>query len=238
MTWSKGLLAAFDVETTGTEPLEARIVTATVLVAGATFGTWSRQWLVDPGIEIPEEAAAIHGITTEKARAEGRAAAYAIEEIATLLAELSCSGLPLVGYNIAYDLTVLEEELARHGLSSLRTRCPSMPAIDPLVIDRHVDRYRKGKRTLAVTCEFYGVTLDGAHESHSDALAAARLAWLLPRLNPEVAGMTLAELQVAQAQWHAEWAANFEAYLRAQGNAEAQIEREWPVRRRSVELAS
>ena len=238
MTWSKGLLAAFDVETTGTEPLEARIVTATVLVVGATFGTWSRRWLVDPGIEIPAEAAAIHGITTEKARAEGRVASEAIEEIARLLAELWCSGLPVAGFNIAYDLTVLGCELDRHGLAPIETRCPSMPAIDPLVIDRHVDRYRKGKRTLAVTCEFYGVTLDGAHQSESDALAAARLAWLMARRNPEIADMTLDELQIAQAVWHRDWAENFEAYLRAQGNAEAQIEREWPVRRRSVELAS
>ena len=238
MSWSNGLLAAFDLETTGVDPLDARIVTATVLVVGASFGSWSRHWLVDPGIEIPEEAAAIHGITTEKARAEGRLATEAVEEIATLLAELSCSGLPVVGYNVAYDLTVLEEELGRHGLTPMRVRCPSVAAIDPLVIDRHVDRYRKGKRTLQVTCEFYGVTLDGAHDSNSDALAAARLAWLLPRLNPEIAGMTLAELQAAQATWHAEWAENFEAYLRAQGNTEARIEREWPLRTRAVEVAS
>jgi len=60
----------------------------------------------------------------------------------------------------------------------------------------------------------------------------------MARRNPEIADMTLDELQIAQAVWHRDWAENFEAYLRAQGNAETQIEREWPVRRRSVELAS
>ena len=38
-------------------------------------------WLVNPGIDIPAEASAIHGITTERAQAEGMDPAEAAEEI-------------------------------------------------------------------------------------------------------------------------------------------------------------
>lgn len=75
--WTRGLLASFDLETTGTDPFEARMVQASVMVIGANFGVVARRWLVNPGVEIPAEAAAIHGITTERARAEGQPAAAA-----------------------------------------------------------------------------------------------------------------------------------------------------------------
>jgi len=82
--WHTDWMAAFDLETTGTDPETARIVTATIVhIKGAQTETQS--WLVNPGIEIPAEAAAIHGVTTERARAEGIAPATAA---ALILAEL------------------------------------------------------------------------------------------------------------------------------------------------------
>ena len=55
----------FDLETTSTDPFEARIVTACVAPEKGA----AQRWLVDPGIEIPPGAAAIHGISTATARA-------------------------------------------------------------------------------------------------------------------------------------------------------------------------
>ncbi len=117
--WTDGLLAGFDLETTGTDPTEARIVTASVVLAGRHLGVVERSWLVDPGVEIPAEATAIHGITTEQARREGLPAMEAVPAIAGLAAELWRTGIPVVIYNAAYDLTVLDRELRRQGLPGL-----------------------------------------------------------------------------------------------------------------------
>lgn len=68
MSLTPPALAVFDLETTGVDVTSARIVTAFVGVLSVD-GTLisSRSWLADPGVEIPAGAAAIHGITTERA---------------------------------------------------------------------------------------------------------------------------------------------------------------------------
>jgi DNA polymerase III epsilon subunit-like protein len=71
VTWWQGRMAAFDLETTAAIPEEARIVTAALALVRRREPTETTTWLADPGIEIPEEAAEVHGITTERAQAEG-----------------------------------------------------------------------------------------------------------------------------------------------------------------------
>ena len=44
--------------------------------------------------------------------------------------------------------------------------------IDPFVIDKHIDPYRKGKRTLTAVCEHHGVKQTDAHDATGDDLAA------------------------------------------------------------------
>ncbi len=117
--WTDGVLAGLDLETTSADPTEARIVTASVVLAGHHLGLVKRSWLVDPGVEIPAEATAIHGITTEQARREGRPDREAVPAIAGLVAELWRTGIPVVIYNATYDLTVLDRELRRQGLPGL-----------------------------------------------------------------------------------------------------------------------
>ena len=237
MPWTRGLLAAFDVETTGVDPTQARIVSASVVVAGAAFGVWSRDWLVDPEVDIPADATAVHGISTERARSEGRSPAEALREIAGCLGELWCSSLPVVVFNAPFDLTVVERELERHGLDPLRSRFPVAPVIDPLVIDRHVDPTRSGRRTLGACCETFGAPVENAHDARADALAAARLAWLMARRYGEVGGSSTEDLHEAQRRWHHEWAVDFEARRREQGRDEAAVERGWPVQRSLEEVA-
>lgn len=93
--WHGGPMVAFDLETTGTDIESDRIVTAAVVVLGPD-GRVARErtWLVDPGVAIPEEASAIHGISTDHARVHGMAAAAAIEEITGTLFEALSSGTP------------------------------------------------------------------------------------------------------------------------------------------------
>lgn len=104
--WHGGTLIGFDLETTGTEPGESRIVTAALVeVAGGVVGE-RRGWLADPGIPIPEQASAIHGISTERAAREGRPAREVADEVASALAGLWRRGAVVVAYNAAfYPLT-------------------------------------------------------------------------------------------------------------------------------------
>jgi DNA polymerase-3 subunit epsilon len=209
--WSDAL-AVFDLETTGIDVESSRIVTATVAVLDADGEVVERaDWLLNPGIEIPEGATNVHGITTEHALRHGRMAVDGVAEIvATLRAHLA-RGLPLVAYNAPYDLTLLNRESMRHGIPPLVT--PS-PVIDPLVIDKAVDKYRKGKRTLEVTSAFYGVTLDDAHDSGSDAIAAGRVAQAIARLHAPSLPSTIAELHALQVTWCREQAESFQEYMR------------------------
>src|SRR5690606_9732845 len=139
-------IGVFDLETTGVDVDSSRIVSACVAVldeGGQLVARWD--WLADPGVEIPEGAAAVHGITTERARAEGAPARTVVTEVAQTLRVLFATGVPVVVYNAPYDLSLLDRECRRHGIEPLDA--PG-PIIDPLVIDKAVDRYRKGKRTL------------------------------------------------------------------------------------------
>ncbi|GHF25418.1 3'-5' exonuclease [Streptomyces mashuensis] len=242
MAWHEEPLIGFDLETTGTDPATARIVTAAVLETKDGETVRGRHWLADPGVPIPGEAAAIHGITSERAAAAGRPAAEVAEEIADALTGHWALGLPVVAYNASFDLSLLAAELHRHGLRPLRDRLLDAggtggvdgtgvgPVVDPYTIDRAVDRYRKGRRTLEAVCREYGVVLDEAHEAGADALAAVRVARAIAGRYPRVAGADLAGLHRDQIRWYAEWAAGYQAWLRRQGDAGAVVERGWPLR--------
>ncbi|MGY0019456.1 3'-5' exonuclease [Streptomyces sp. cg35] len=233
MGWHRELLVGFDLETTGTDPREARIVTGAVIEVrdGAVLGR--RQWLADPGVPIPDEAVAVHGISTERAAAEGEPADRVADAIAEVLVGYWRTGAPVVAYNAAFDLTLLSAELARHGLPSLRDRlggAEPAPVIDPYTIDRTVDRYRRGKRNLEAVCTEYGVTLDAAHDASADALAAALLAHAIGDRHAKVAALGPAELHRRQVEWYAEWAADFQSFLRKKGDADAVVDPTWPMR--------
>jgi DNA polymerase-3 subunit epsilon len=233
MGWHREPLIGFDLETTGTDPREARIVTGAVIEVRAGEPMDRREWLADPGVPIPEDAVAVHGISNERATAEGSPADQVADTIAGVLTAHWRTGVPVVAYNAAFDLTLLSAELRRYGLPSLRDRlggADPAPVIDPYIIDRSVDRYRRGKRNLEAVCAEYGVVLDAAHDATADALAAARLACAIAGRHPEVAALDPAELHHRQIEWYAAWAADFQDFLRRKGDATAVIDGIWPLR--------
>lgn len=232
--WHDGTVVGFDLETTGTDPLTARIVTAAVVHhrLDDSEGDESRRWLVDPGIDIPESAAAVHGITTAHAREHGQPAAGAVAAVADALADAWSAGLPIVIFNAAYDVTLLNAELLRHRLVPLADRPGWTDAliVDPLVIDRAVDRYRRGKRTLQDAAQHYRILATDAHSADGDAVATCRLARAIAARYPEVAAAEFAALRSQQQVWSAEWATRFQAYLRSRGRVDAVIDGTWPLR--------
>ncbi|MBA2812571.1 3'-5' exonuclease [Streptomyces acidicola] len=231
--WYEGPLAAFDTETTGVDVETDRIVSAAVVVQDAP-GTRPRvtRWLVNPGVPVPAAATAVHGLTEDHLQRNGRWPSPVMEEIAKELAEQAVRGRPLVVMNAPFDLTLLDRELRRHRASCLSHWFESSPlhVLDPRVLDKHLDRYRKGRRTLTDLCGHYGVTLEGAHDAGADALAAMdvvravgrRFAARLERLSP-------AELHTLQAVWHAAQARGLQAWF-ARSGTEEEVDPAWPLR--------
>ncbi|MCX2924589.1 3'-5' exonuclease [Streptomyces sp. NEAU-W12] len=233
MGWHRELLIGFDLETTGTDPQEARIVTGAVIEVRDGVPQGRREWLADPGVPIPADAVAVHGISGERAVAEGSPADQVADQVADVLTGHWSAGVPVVAYNATFDLSLLSAELRRYGLPSLRDRLGGRgpaPVVDPYTIDRSVDRYRRGKRNLEAVCAEYGVALDSAHDAAADALAAARLARAIADRHPGVAALGPAELHRRQIEWYAAWAADFQSFLRRKGDATATIDGTWPLR--------
>lgn len=230
MAWHEQRLSTFDVESTGVDPETARIVTACVALVGGGKPPHITNWLSDVnGEEIPAEAAQIHGISTEKARAEGRPAAEVIDQIVEALAQVVTEGIPVVAMNARYDFTVLDREARRHGIRPLVDIVgDNLRVIDPYVLDKQVDRYRKGRRTLTHLCEHYQVTLDGAHSSDADAVAAARVAWRIGVAYPQIGETDLVDLHKQQITWAAEQAASLESHLRRM-TPDVHVEQAWPL---------
>ncbi|RFA21367.1 DNA polymerase III subunit epsilon [Subtercola boreus] len=220
-------LAVFDLETTGIDVETSRVVTANVSIIDYTGATESRfDWMADPGVEIPAGAAAIHGVSTERARAEGRFAADVIAEIVETLTDALDQGLSIVIYNAPYDLTLLDREARRYGITPLRE---PIPVVDPLVIDKALDRYRKGKRTLEAAALHYEVDLFDAHDAGADAIAAGRVAQALASRYPAELDVTQHQLHHSQVTWFGDQATSFQDYMRRTKDPDFTARTAWPL---------
>jgi DNA polymerase III subunit epsilon len=225
--WSRSL-AVFDLETTGLDLREARIVTACAVEIdqdGQITGP-NKEWLADPGIEIPEAASNVHGVTTQIARANGRVAKEVVSELLETLKGFFNRGLPVVAFNAPYDFTILHYEALRHGLEPIHE---PMPVIDPMVLDKYVDTYRSGKRTLEVASRIYGVSLEDAHNATADAVAAGRVAQAIARKYAEKLPDDVFELHNSQIEWSANQDASYEKFRRG-SSPDFTIQRGWPLK--------
>jgi DNA polymerase III subunit epsilon len=208
--WSNGEVVGFDFETTGVDrfndvPVSYALVT---MVGGVRVLT--RTGLINPGRAIPEEATQVHGITTQRAYAEGLPLADAIEMISRIVLDASRRGVPLVGMKLDYDLTILDTQLRRLAGTGLCDRGWCGPVLDAVVLDRHHDRFRKGSRTLSNLCTHYGVVIEHAHDAVADAVASAEVLFALAACFPELGCADPYVLHQAQIGWHREWAEGYD----------------------------
>ncbi|MFE6966716.1 exonuclease domain-containing protein [Agromyces sp. NPDC057679] len=226
-------LCVFDLETTGVNVFTDRIVTAYLgRVNRQNEITGAYSWLTDPGVEISEGASNVHGITTEMARADGRDAKETVEEILTVIRRSISTGRPLVAYNAAYDLSLLNAEAERYDLEPI---ADFGVVIDPLIIDKTVDKYRRGKRTLEATAAHYGVELDGAHDSKFDAIATGGVTWqVLGKVltSRGFGDMAQVELHERQIGWAFEQQESYQEFRRSNGEPEFNVDFGWPLRER------
>lgn len=227
MTWTHEPFLALDTETTGVDPFEDRIVqVAAVEVApdGSTANEWST--IVDPGVEIPEGAAAIHGITTTRAVAVGMAPAEALGIVADRIFRHG-TYRPVVMFNARFDWPILLSEAERHGVEF-----PVMaPVLDPYLIDRMCDRFRSGGRRLVQVCQHYDVPLDeaDAHGAMADAVAAGRVMRQIIDRYPAIADHTLAGVFLRQVRGAEEDRQRFVDWKRRHGDPDFDSAAGWPI---------
>ena len=148
-----------DLETTGVDPAKDRIVEISLVKVQPDGSKEVKTRRINPGMPIPPESTAIHGIADDDVKDEPR-----FEQIAKSLAAYM-EGCDLAGYNSnRFDIPVLAEEFLRAGVD----------------VDLHKSRFidvqnifhKMEQRTLVAAYKFYcGKELDEAHSAEADTLA-------------------------------------------------------------------
>lgn len=158
-------LVFFDLEATGTDPQEARIIQIALQrflpsEDGATLDTQLDQ-LVNPETSVPASVTDLTGIATSDVRSKPT-----FDSLADRLVPLF-EDADLAGYNaLAYDVPLLEAEFTRSGRTVPAP--PNRVVIDPYRLEQVLR-----PRTLTALYERYtGKTLDNAHDALSDVTAA------------------------------------------------------------------
>jgi DNA polymerase-3 subunit epsilon len=156
-------LVVLDVETTGTDPQNDRIVEISILKILPDGRRIHRTRRLNPGVPIPPAATAVHGITDADVACELR-----FEKVACGLLAL-LDGCDLCGFNLKkFDLRVLYSEFARAGYS--------LPLEGRAVIDPMEIFHRREPRDLAAAVRTYlGREHQGGHSAAADVLATAEV---------------------------------------------------------------
>ncbi len=148
-----------DLETTGVDSSKDRIVEISLVKVFPNGDEEIKTRRVNPGMPIPAEASAIHGIYDADVKDEPK-----FEQLAKSLATW-IEGCDLAGYNSnKFDIPVLAEEFLRAGVDiDLKKR---------KFIDVQNIFHKKEQRTLVAAYRFYcDLDLEGAHSAEADTLA-------------------------------------------------------------------
>jgi DNA polymerase III subunit epsilon len=198
--WAEVPIALVDVETTGRDPSQDRVVEVGIAIARGGDVVDRKNWLVNPGVPIPKEASDVHKITDDDVKDAPPFAAIAAEVAAVL-----ASAVP-GAYNAEFDKAFLGSELARAGVAMGR----DVTWIDPLVWARELQQGEKS-RALGEVAARLGIALENAHRASDDAEAALRVMLALGRdvrvprtygaLVQEQRRLSLAQADVRRMTW-------------------------------------
>lgn len=152
-------LVIFDLETTGLDTAQDRIVQFAFLRVNPDRSQDEWTALVNPGIAIPIEASRIHHITDELV-----ADKPPFKEYALLINEF-LNGCDLSGFNLAaFDVPFLQAEMERNGRP--------LALQDIRIVDAQVIFHKNEPRNLSAAYRFY---CGREHEQAHDALADVRV---------------------------------------------------------------
>jgi DNA polymerase-3 subunit epsilon len=215
--WTSGEVLGLDFETTGIDRFED--VPVSYALVSVVDGVLVRSWsgLIDPGREIPADATEVHGITTERARAEGMPLEEAIGLVADAVVAASRRGAPLAGMKLDFDLTLLDAQAVLLCGRGLVARGWHGPVLDAGVLDRHFDPDRHGRRTLGDLCAHYGIPFENAHDASADAIASVQVLFALAERFEEVRRTDLGRLHAEQILWHRAWTEDMDDWRVSQG---------------------
>ncbi|WP_031425821.1 3'-5' exonuclease [Flavimarina sp. Hel_I_48] len=149
----------FDLETTGTNVANDRIVEISVLKVHPGGKEEKFTWLVNPTVPIPAETTAVHGIKDEDVADKPK-----FKELATEIYNL-IKDSDLAGYNSnRFDIPLLAEEMLRADVDfDMKNR----HAVDVQTIFHKMEQ-----RTLAAALKFYcQQELTDAHSAEADTIA-------------------------------------------------------------------
>lgn len=227
-------LLTIDVEATGVNAKKDCIVTLFlgIMEANGEFSE-KHEFLFNPGVEIPQEAMNVHGITNEHVQEHGIQVENhrdVFEKIRALIVDnIRDHNLPVVIYNAPYDTTIINSTLVRNGLNPIAWN--DYFVIDPFVIDKAIDTYRKGARSLTSVATHYGIEVDETktHDAAYDCYLTGRIVIELAK-NPRIANMSRSTLHKNQISWKVEQSASLQAFLRQRENDETiVVDPSWPV---------
>jgi DNA polymerase-3 subunit epsilon len=230
--WASGRLVGFDIETTGLDVERDEPVSyAFVEFVGGVRADVDEAFVL-PARAISQGATAVHGLRRRRLRALGAVSLeVAARAIAARLVALSAEGTPVVGCNLAYDLTIVDRVLSRLSpATSLRDEGWCGPALDVLVLDRALDGDFEGRpaRRLEALCDHYRLGLPG-HTAATDAEAAVNVLLAQVTVYGSLAASSLIELQSRQAEWHTAWQLERAARRETLGQgALFELEEPWP----------
>jgi len=154
-----------DTETTGLDPADGHRVVeigAVELQNGLPTGTTYHQY-INPDRPMPTEAYQIHGLGDDFLRGQPAFALIADEFLAFI------ADAPLVIHNAAFDMKMLNAELARLGREAL----PMSRAVDTVTMARRM--FPGAQASLDALCRRFGVD-NSAREKHGALLDCELLA--------------------------------------------------------------
>lgn len=153
-------LVVLDLEATGADAQRDRIVEIALIKVHPDGRREEFIHRVNPGIRIPSEVIAIHGITNDDI-----AKAPSFKDLAIPALDF-LEGCDLAGFGISrFDVPLLIEEFKRCGFP--------FPKGDPAIIDALTIFHKKEPRDLTAAYQFFcGKALEGAHGARADALAS------------------------------------------------------------------
>jgi DNA polymerase-3 subunit epsilon len=162
-----------DTETTGLDAATARLLSvgAVRLHGTRVFHGAVLERLVNPGVDIPLRATAVHGLTNAMV-AGAPAFADILPDLEAFLADTL-----IVGHNIRFDLAVLSREMERAGSPWTRPL-----SLDTALLFMALEPDGNDLSLEALAAHF-GVTVQGRHTALGDSLVTAEIyVRMVPRL--------------------------------------------------------
>ncbi len=152
----------FDIETTGLTIGHDKIVEISLVKVHPDLNRETMTMRINPGIHIPEEASAVHGIYDEDV-ADKPTFKMVAHKVAQFI-----EGCDIGGYNSnKFDIPMLAEEFLTAGMTDIDLRKTNCVDVQNIF-------HKKEQRTLSAAYKFYcGKDLIGAHGAEADTMATA-----------------------------------------------------------------